>query len=150
MKAFDGRGDDARIWLDLESRVRRLERNRGHTESKTFIVGGEVDAGLYIPPYCLAVDPNDNVPETKYLYAVTGNLREGSLTVSWFLNDLEIVNTSVTAGFDAEANLIRIEDVTDDGEMIEVHSGDWLRPEVGTVTGAFDVSFSAWMLTSPA
>lgn len=50
----------------LEGQVRDMRvRPKAHTETKTFIVGGDIDNGLYVPPVFLNTNPDEESPEWK-------------------------------------------------------------------------------------
>lgn len=79
--------DDADIIRRLDEEVRQLRlRKRGHTETKTYVVGGSISSALYIPGFYVGLDSDGNTPEGKFLIGFAGHLATGTNTGDWYLN----------------------------------------------------------------
>ncbi len=74
-----------------QQRAKRIKPIR-HCETKTFIVGGDITAGLYIPPVYLRFNVDDESPEWKRIVLFDGILRTGAITVNWELDGTVILN----------------------------------------------------------
>lgn len=80
---------------DLVDRIKRLEdqvRNlriasKAKTETKTFIVSGSISSSLYIPPVGIAVNLDGTSLEWKEIIGLGGQMRTGTGTFRWLLNN---------------------------------------------------------------
>lgn len=92
----DPSDDFVRRFARLEEEVRKLRiRPKAHTETKTYIVGGDIDTGLYVPPVFINVDPDEESPEWKRLVSFHGILATGEISVRWELNGDVVVDSHV-------------------------------------------------------
>jgi len=138
------RRTDAQRIADLEEQLRR-ERigRRGHTETKTFIIGGEISTPLYIPEFEIGVDSDGDTPEFKRIIGFRGRLRVGTCTISWLLNE-----SLLQEGHDITAvkNEFAI-DLTD--TPYAVQEGDDIRPTITAADGAVDLRATVVFATAP-
>lgn len=82
--------DLLRLINSLSERVRRLElRSSAHAEVRTFIVGGDLEPGLFVPWIQMGLDLDERSPETKELIYLRARTRLGEVTVTWELDDVE-------------------------------------------------------------
>lgn len=118
-------------YLALEDRVRRLELAvKNHTESKTFLVSGEVSSTVYVPPFCVGIDPDRFIPEEKHILAFRGVMGIGTATVAWLLNGDPIAGaTSHELTTTYGENDITL------AEPLELTDGDWLQPVIVSASG---------------
>lgn len=112
------------------ARLARI-RPRRRTETKTFIIGGDIDTGLYIPPVFLNLDPEDDTGEWKRLVSCHGILETGSILVSWDLGEDTVlsgheITTTGSTGGDIEAFF---------GSVPEIVPESWLQPTVYSGSG---------------
>lgn len=101
--------------------VRELRlRSRGHTETKTFIVGGTpIVAGMYIPPLYVGIDSDGETPEWKRLYGFRAHLFAGTATIHWYLNNDLVATQDITTD---PTNLVEIT------APLDLADGDRVRP----------------------
>lgn len=133
----------------LEGQVRDMRvRPKAHTETKTFIVGGDIDNGLYVPPVFLNTNPDEESPEWKRIVSFHGILQTGSIVVHWELNGVTVVpghaitSTGSTDGESADiiAYYGSLPELVDGGEnwlqvIVDSGSGANLAAAVMMVTG---------------
>jgi hypothetical protein len=144
--------DGIRPAIRQRERVRGLRiRPRGHAETKTFLVGGDITTGMYIPPFFAAVNPHDedgdnawpNMPEFKTIYRLRGILNTGLVTIEWTLNGsifaTQDLSTVAATGV-----------VTLDSPGIELAEGDMIQPTIADDSGAADMAACVVILTSPS
>lgn len=118
--------------------IRQLRnRERAHTEARTFLVGGDIAAGLIIPEAQIALDvgrdiamtalrDDISVGEARQLIGFYGHLQTGSVTVDWYLNGLAVATGHV---LDTTPNANNVILTT----PVDLANGDILKP---VVTGA--------------
>lgn len=89
---FGGEGDFLDRSRKQQEHIRQIRsQKRCHTESKTVIVSGIIDAGLYVGPYRVAINTDGNNPEYKEIYEFPGgSLRVGTCTVQWTVNGVNV------------------------------------------------------------
>lgn len=80
----------------LEDKIRRLElRVRAKGGNKVYIVGGTIVAGLYVPPFDMAVGaPDGTITESREVVGFRGKLRTGVCDVRWELNGSVITDSA--------------------------------------------------------
>jgi hypothetical protein len=120
------------------------QRKRCHAESKTFLVPGDITAGLYVPPFFVAIDPDDNNPEWKTLYEFPGGvMRVGSCVVRWLLNSISVGSQNCTTTPNDDPFIL--------DTPIELTNGDYLQPEFLSASGdAVDFAGPVFILTQAA
>lgn len=128
--------DFVRRFERLEEHVRMLRiRPKAHTETKTFIVGGDIDSGLYVPPVFLNVNPDEESPEWKRLLSFHGILETGSIVAHWELNgDTVVDNHAITTTGSTGGTSTDIETFLS-AELPELDGENWLRLIVDSGTG---------------
>lgn len=137
------RDDDMLRRLLDDQRLQRVRR-RGHTETKTFIVGGEISTPLYVPPFCVGVDTDEDTPEFKRIVAFRAVLRIGTCTITWTIN-----GATLHAGHDVTAAFGEFDVTLADIDPYPVEDGQWIRPTFTAASGAFDLAAAVVFATSP-
>lgn len=137
--------DDVELIEQLLKDIVYLKRKRAHNESKTFIVGNvDLVPDLFIPAFRVAVDVDEDTPESKWLIGFHGEVNEGTVTLDWKLN-----NTSITG---ADAHVL---DTTPDNnsvtltDPIELEDGDRIRPDIVSSTDGRDMAATAVIVSIP-
>lgn len=117
--------------------VQRIRR-KGHTESKTFLVGGDFDATVVIPPLFVGIDHDGETPEWKRLTGFAGVLQSGTATVNWLL-DGALVGTLALTTTPAVLDLTTPSDLA---------HGDTIQPVVTAASGASGLSAATFVVTA--
>jgi hypothetical protein len=134
---------------DLRRRVRRLEtRTRTATITKTFVVVGQIDPDLYIPPIFVAPDPEDVGDQGLGLRGLFAHLRAG--TVDYALYCTPVVGAGFAYGaefFVASGHLDagtapNHNDTSEDRRVAELSSGARFRLALPGAAFASDLSVS--------
>lgn len=131
---------------DLIGRLRRNSEEmrqqrihpRGHTESKTFIVGGNISPVIYIPPFIVGINSDAETPEWKRLTGFAAILQAGSATIDWLVN-----GSPVTATLAATTTI----DTADLPTPLLLAHGDTIQPVISAATGATALSAVAFIVT---
>lgn len=120
--------------IDRQIRV----RPRGHTESKTFIVGAAISISTYIPPFFVGLDHDDRTPEWKLLLGFAAQLRAGTATLSWLHNDVTILS-----GHPVSTSR-QVRDLTLPRELAH---GDTIRPVITASGSGSGLAAAAFIVT---
>lgn len=140
------RYDYARREKRRNEEIRQLRtRPRGHAEAKTFLVSGDITAGLYVPPVFFANDPDNTIPEIKLLYELRGVLRAGTCDVSWTHNGSSLAGADQTITTNPTDSIVTL---TAPGERIA--HGDYFQVTIVSATGASDLSLALFVVTRQA
>lgn len=128
---------------DILDQIRRLREEvrqlrlavRPHAETKTFIVAGDIEFGLWIPPVLINANPDQESPETKRLLSFHGSVRTGSITLDWYLNEELLlaghaVSTSGSTGGTSDDLIAAY------GELPLLRGENWLRVAIASGTAA--------------
>jgi hypothetical protein len=137
------RPTDTGLQVQVNRRLANIERRRkGHTETKTFIIGGPVDTDLYVPPFFVGIDYDGDTPEWKVLIGFRAVLETGSATLKWLLN-----GEPVASGQSVDADpLTSIYDI----DAVDLALGDVIQVEITSATDAMNLSAAAFMVTAAA
>jgi hypothetical protein len=132
--------------IDVERVVDQLkQRARHHTETKTFIVGGEVTSSITVPPAVVNVNPDGQSAETKRLISFHGIATTGSLDVYWKLNGTTIL-TGHTIDTTGSTGGTRADLLTGHGSLPLLTGENWITLVINTGT-ATDISAGFTVVT---
>lgn len=142
--------DLVRLYIRLRRRVEVLEghvrwlrsQRKGHTETKTFIVGGDLDTDIEIPPFCVGIDADLYTPEVKLLWGFRSRVRAGAVDLEWHLNDVLIAGSEQTATDSGVSEVV----LTD---PIEVSDSDWVHPVIVDSSSGAHLSAAVVLVTMP-
>lgn len=99
--------------IRLEEQVRRLGLvSKAHVETKTFIIGGDVDSSLIIPWVGIGVNLDGRATEWKQIVDFGGLAYSGSVDISWELDGSSVGTSTITSGSWAGAVLTTPIDLT--------------------------------------
>lgn len=143
MSRVPGRKDfGRRVKRSEEQQRKERALRRGHTESKTFIVGGTISPALYVPPFFVAVDYDDETPEWKTLNGFRAQLSAGTATLDWLVNGSVIASQNVTTN-PAHAPIVL-------ADPLGLDTGDTIQIEVTAASlTAENLAAAAIMVTAP-
>jgi hypothetical protein len=115
----------------LEEKV-RLEkiRRKGHTETKTFIIGGDIYFDLYIPPFFIGVNADGDTPEFKYIHGFRGKVKVGNVSLEWQHVSAETTEMTVVATQESITSTGTSDIVTSTLLPFKVADGDYLQPVI--------------------
>lgn len=124
--------------IEEDLRLNRVRR-KGHTESKTFLVGPPFDpATVYIPPFFVGIDHDGETPEWKRLSGFASVLRTGTCSISWLLNGVSVGSQSVSS----------TPAILDLDAAIDLAHGDTLRPSVTGGSSPVGLAAAAFIVTA--
>lgn len=128
--------------INSEGALRQVRISpKGHTEVKTFVVGGALATSLFIPPAYLGVDYDGDTPEWKHLIGFAAVVRVGTVTLTWKRNGSSILTGHVvttTSGFE------------DLDTPIPVATGDRIQATITAVgSSPADLSAAFFLTTVP-
>ena len=123
--------------VERELRTQRIRR-KGHTESKTFIVGGDFDTTVVIPKFWVGIDHDGETPEWKRLTGFAGDLEAGTATVEWSLNGTSLG----TQDLSTTAALLDLD------TPLDLAHGDRIQVTVTASSGASGLSACAYIVTA--
>lgn len=85
--------------LRLEEKVRRLALiSKAHVETKTFIIGGDVDSSLIVPWVGIGVNLDSRSTEWKQIVDFGGQTYSGSVDISWELDGSSVGTSTLGSG----------------------------------------------------
>lgn len=138
-----GFGDFLRRIQRLEEQMRLMAaRRKGHSQDRTFIVGGEITPALYVPPMFIGINVDDLTPQWKTLTGFSAILRTGSATLRWQHNGVDI-DGATAHNVSAVANPIVLTEL----QRVRLAHGDTVGFVIDSGDGAGDLSAAAFVAT---
>ncbi len=141
MSDYSRRGDQAQWMRSISEQVRRSRTarpRRGGVPAPGWAWHGAVTLDTFFPPQLLTIDPVDEgeYPEYKRIVGFDGWLLGGSVTVTWYSEELGtpiyVGHTIVGAGGIANRVMLEVPYIIENGSR----GGEMIQPLVTAVSGS--------------
>lgn len=124
--------------LEQQARMQRVRR-KGHTESKTFLVGVDFDNTIIIPPLFVGLDHDGETPEWKRLTGFAAVLQVGTATITWERNGIVVA---------AGHAVTTTPSVIDLNPTLELAHADTIQPVITAAAAAGGLSAAVFIVTA--